>query len=108
MPPPGRGRYRVPGRGVWPPAGTTGCSTGTASQYGLVALSQRNFRTQRTSTHEAVVSGAVPPDPVEVAWYGWLSEDELRGALSRWPFVADSRETHRRYTALAGDGGGGG
>ncbi|MEV7323897.1 NUDIX domain-containing protein [Streptomyces sp. NPDC093970] len=50
--------------------------------------------------HEAVVRDVVVPDPDEVAWYGWLSEPELRSALVKWRFTPDSREVFRRYLAF--------
>lgn len=50
--------------------------------------------------HEAVVPDAVTPDPDEVAWHGWLTESELRSALSKWPFTPDSHEVLSRYPAF--------
>lgn len=50
--------------------------------------------------HEAVVPDAVVPDPGEVAWYGWLTEAELRSALPRWRFTPDSHEAFGRYLAF--------
>ncbi|MFF9980624.1 NUDIX hydrolase [Streptomyces erythrochromogenes] len=47
--------------------------------------------------HEAVVPGAVVPDPDEVAWHNWLSEPELRSALLEWRFTPDSNEAFSRY-----------
>lgn len=42
---------------------------------------------------------AVLPDPGEVAWYGWLTEPELRRALGEWSFTPDSRQIFDRYLA---------
>jgi isopentenyldiphosphate isomerase len=50
--------------------------------------------------HEAVVPDAVVPDPDEVAWYGWLTEPELRSALLEWRFTPDSNEAFSRYLAF--------
>ncbi|GAA3500169.1 hypothetical protein GCM10019016_072740 [Streptomyces prasinosporus] len=37
--------------------------------------------------HEALVVGDLAPDPGEVAWWGWLTEEELPRAVGRWEFV---------------------
>ncbi|MEU6380960.1 NUDIX domain-containing protein [Streptomyces sp. NPDC046909] len=50
--------------------------------------------------HEAVVPDAVTADPDEIAWYGWLTEPELRSALREWRFTPDSHEAFRRYLAF--------
>ncbi|WP_327732550.1 NUDIX domain-containing protein [Streptomyces nojiriensis] len=50
--------------------------------------------------HEAVVPDAVTADPDEIAWYGWLTEPELRSALLRWRFTPDSHEAFSRYLAF--------
>ncbi|WP_248844587.1 NUDIX domain-containing protein [Streptomyces anulatus] len=47
--------------------------------------------------HEAVVPDAMVPDPDEVAWYGWLTEPELRRALLEWRFTPDSHEAFSQY-----------
>jgi isopentenyldiphosphate isomerase len=49
--------------------------------------------------HEAVIAGPIDPDPREVAWYGWLSEAELREEIHRRPFIPDGQEAFRRYLA---------
>lgn len=49
--------------------------------------------------HEAVITEALAPDPREVAWHGWLTEEELRTAAGRWPFVPDGQEAFSRYLA---------
>ncbi|MFF3975623.1 NUDIX hydrolase [Streptomyces sp. NPDC001828] len=53
------------------------------------------------AVYEAVVEEAeVATDASEVAWYGWLTDDELRAAMASWKFVSDSRDAHTRYLAL--------
>ncbi|WP_354381158.1 NUDIX domain-containing protein [Streptomyces sp. PvR034] len=49
--------------------------------------------------HEAVIAGAVTPDPGEVAWHAWLTERELRRAVRRWSFVPDGQEAYGRHLA---------
>ncbi|MGW7660296.1 NUDIX domain-containing protein [Streptomyces sp. NPDC054756] len=49
-----------------------------------------------------VCDAVLPPDsvvtdPREVAWHGWLTEPELRGAVREWTFTPDSREIFDRY-----------
>ncbi|MET8968851.1 NUDIX hydrolase [Streptomyces hydrogenans] len=48
---------------------------------------------------DALLPGAVAPDPREVAWHGWLTESELRQALGQKTFTPDSREVFDRYLA---------
>jgi 8-oxo-dGTP pyrophosphatase MutT (NUDIX family) len=48
--------------------------------------------------HEAVVGETVFPDPAEIAWHGWMTEDELRDAIARWTFVPDGLEALRRWS----------
>ncbi|MFH8939068.1 NUDIX domain-containing protein [Streptomyces griseosporeus] len=48
---------------------------------------------------DAVLPEIVAPDPAEVAWHGWLTEPELRGALRQWTFTPDSQEIFARYLA---------
>lgn len=52
--------------------------------------------------HEALIDGAVSPEPKEVAWYDWITEAELEGAVKRWPFIPDGQDAFRRYRAMAG------
>ena len=49
--------------------------------------------------HEAVVRGAIVPDPTEIDWYGWFGEGELLEAVGRGEFVSDGVEALRRYLA---------
>lgn len=51
--------------------------------------------------YEVVCSAPVRPQPEEVAWWGWLTDDELERRLRRpdWPVVPDGLETHRRLRA---------
>lgn len=48
---------------------------------------------------ETVLAEVGAADPGEVAWYGWLTESELRRALQRWTFTPDSQEIFDRYFA---------
>ncbi|MGC4979492.1 NUDIX domain-containing protein [Streptomyces sp. DT193] len=52
---------------------------------------------------DAVVPEIGAPDPGEVAWYGWLTESELRRALQQWTFTPDSQEIFGRYLACRAD-----
>ncbi|SEG90594.1 Isopentenyldiphosphate isomerase [Actinacidiphila yanglinensis] len=54
--------------------------------------------------HEAVVSGALIPDPDEIAWQDWLTVAELCEVVDRWRFVPAGREALRRYLEC-GSGG---
>ncbi|MEV8097062.1 NUDIX domain-containing protein [Kitasatospora sp. NPDC085879] len=47
--------------------------------------------------YEARWDGPVSPQVEEVAWHGWLSEEELAQRLTEWDFVVDGREAYRRY-----------
>ncbi|WP_326666948.1 NUDIX hydrolase [Streptomyces canus] len=49
--------------------------------------------------HEVVVTGALVPDPAEIAWHGWFGEDELLEAVGRGTFVSDGVEALRRHLA---------
>lgn len=49
-----------------------------------------------------VEEAAVNPAPDEVAWHGWLSEDELARAMKSWKFVSDSRDAYARYVRMQG------
>ncbi|MFF5518287.1 NUDIX domain-containing protein [Streptomyces coeruleorubidus] len=46
--------------------------------------------------HEAVVAEPLRPDPAEIAWHGWVGEQELQEAFRRWVFVPDAVEVTRR------------
>ncbi|MFF4183513.1 NUDIX hydrolase [Streptomyces sp. NPDC001691] len=53
------------------------------------------------AVYETVVAEAeVVPDAAEVAWHGWLTQDELGTAMASWKFVSDSRDAYARYRAL--------
>jgi isopentenyldiphosphate isomerase len=41
----------------------------------------------------------VDPQPEEVAWHAFLTEDELTARLPRWPWVPDGLEAYRRLLA---------
>ncbi|MFB7666153.1 NUDIX hydrolase [Kitasatospora sp. NPDC056138] len=49
--------------------------------------------------YEARWDGPVSPQVEEVAWHGWLTEEELAQRLDggEWDFVPDGREAYRRY-----------
>jgi 8-oxo-dGTP pyrophosphatase MutT (NUDIX family) len=53
------------------------------------------------AVHEAVVAEPLSPDPAEIAWHGWLGEQELQEALRRWTFVPDGMEVMRRCPGLS-------
>jgi isopentenyldiphosphate isomerase len=38
----------------------------------------------------------VSPQPEEVAWHGFLTEEELEGRLAQWPWVPDGLDAYRR------------
>ncbi|MBW8800113.1 MAG: NUDIX domain-containing protein [Streptomyces sp.] len=48
---------------------------------------------------DAMVPQVVAPDLAEVAWYGWLTESELRRTLHQWTFTPESQEIFDRYLA---------
>ncbi|MFD5650705.1 NUDIX domain-containing protein [Streptomyces sp. NPDC127039] len=61
------------------------------------------------SPHWLGVCDAVLPkigaiDRGEVAWYGWMTESELRRTLLQWTFTPDSQEIFGRYLACRADG----
>ncbi|MFF1835410.1 NUDIX domain-containing protein [Streptomyces sp. NPDC058231] len=55
-------------------------------------INRNGLSPHQLGVHEAVVPDAMVPDPDEVAWYGWLTEPELRRALLEWRFTPDSHE----------------
>ncbi|MFK0195582.1 NUDIX hydrolase [Kitasatospora sp. NPDC090308] len=50
-----------------------------------------------SDVHEAEWDGPVHPQESEVAWYDWLTEEQLAERLTGWEFVPDGREAYRRY-----------
>ncbi|MER5642025.1 NUDIX domain-containing protein [Kitasatospora sp. NPDC002227] len=50
--------------------------------------------------YEAAWDGPVSPQVEEVAWHGWLTDDELSAKLAEWPFVPDGLAAYRRYLEL--------
>ncbi|NUS10782.1 MAG: NUDIX domain-containing protein [Streptomyces sp.] len=52
---------------------------------------------------DAVLAEVAARDPDEVAWYGWLTESELLGALRRWTFTPDSQAIFDRYLICRAD-----
>nr|WP_229697375.1 MULTISPECIES: NUDIX domain-containing protein [Streptomyces] len=63
-------------------------------------LSRGGLSPHWLGVHEVVVRASVNPAPREVAWYGWLTESELRRSLREWRFTSDSRELCDRYFAF--------
>jgi isopentenyldiphosphate isomerase len=47
--------------------------------------------------HDAVVRTDITPDPEEISWHAWVTEDELRELARRPTFVPDSVEALDRY-----------
>ncbi|MEV4202733.1 NUDIX hydrolase [Micromonospora globbae] len=47
---------------------------------------------------------AVAPQPEEVAWYAFLTEDELARRLPEWEWVPDGLEAYHRFTAWRASG----
>ncbi|WP_328830012.1 NUDIX hydrolase [Streptomyces sp. NBC_00252] len=47
--------------------------------------------------HDAVVDEDISPDPDEIAWHAWVTEDELREMAGRPTFVPDGAEALARY-----------
>ncbi|MFG1807214.1 NUDIX hydrolase [Streptomyces sp. NPDC049040] len=47
----------------------------------------------------------VSPQPEEVAWHGFLTEQELARRLGEWPWVPDGLEAYRRLLALSAEQG---
>ncbi|SEL40659.1 NUDIX domain-containing protein [Streptacidiphilus jiangxiensis] len=47
--------------------------------------------------HEALVSGAIHPDPAEIAWHAWVTVDELDALVRRPDFLPDGREAYERF-----------
>jgi isopentenyldiphosphate isomerase len=48
---------------------------------------------------EVTWDGPVTPQASEIAWGGFLPEDELVARLDQWPFCPDAAEIFRRYLA---------
>lgn len=46
--------------------------------------------------HEALVAQPLSPDPAEIAWHGWVGEQELHEAFRRRLFVPDAVDVMRR------------
>ncbi|WP_435131628.1 NUDIX hydrolase [Actinacidiphila sp. bgisy144] len=49
-----------------------------------------------SAVYEVRVDGPVRPQPEEVAWHGFVTEEELRQRLAEWEFVPDGLEAYRR------------
>jgi hypothetical protein len=54
--------------------------------------------------HEALINERISPALQEIAWYDWMTEDELRSAVRRWRFVPDGQDAlgHRRRMTCSG------
>ncbi|QHF98443.1 NUDIX domain-containing protein [Streptomyces sp. NHF165] len=52
--------------------------------------------------YEVVCTLPVRPQPEEVAWWDFLTEDELERRLPTWDVVPDGLECHRRLDAARG------
>ncbi|WP_156726768.1 NUDIX hydrolase [Streptomyces apocyni] len=69
-------------------------------RHGVTFLCRGAISPYWLGVHEAVVRPSeIRPDPAEFAWHGWWSEDELRGAMTRLPFVPDAVEAYARLRA---------
>lgn len=78
------------------------CAQPSKSSTGLLA---RSGPDQLQQPDEAVLNeGVVRPDPAEIAWYGRLTEEELRAARREWSFVPDSAEALERCLTSSGGG----
>ncbi|GAA0904492.1 hypothetical protein GCM10009557_80070 [Virgisporangium ochraceum] len=42
----------------------------------------------------------VDPQPEEVAWYTFLTDEDLRRKLDEWPWVPDGFEAYQRLEAF--------
>jgi isopentenyldiphosphate isomerase len=49
-----------------------------------------------STVYEVRVDGPVRPQPEEVAWHDFITEDELERRLDEWEFVPDGLEAYRR------------
>ncbi|MEU8547345.1 NUDIX hydrolase [Streptomyces roseoverticillatus] len=49
-----------------------------------------------SAVYEVRCDSAVSPQVSEVAWHGFLSEEELRARLGEWDWVPDGFEAYRR------------
>lgn len=56
------------------------------------------------AVHELVVTGPVRPDPREIAWWAWVTEDELAELVGHEAFIPDAREAFGRYRDRYGAG----
>lgn len=53
-----------------------------------------------SAVYEVRCDAPVDPQPEEVAWYAFLTEDELRQRFDEWPWVPDGFEAYRRLEAF--------
>ena len=52
-----------------------------------------------SAVYEVRCDGPVHPQPEEVDWHAFLTEDELHRRLDEWPWVPDGFEAYRRLRA---------
>ncbi len=57
-----------------------------------------------SAVYEVRVDGPVRPQPEEVDWYAFLTEDELHRRLTEWEWVPDGFEAYRRLREIRGQG----
>jgi 8-oxo-dGTP pyrophosphatase MutT (NUDIX family) len=53
-------------------------------------------RTWWSAVYEVRYEGPVAPQPEEVAWHAFLTEEELTARLAEWEWVPDGLEAYRR------------
>lgn len=53
-----------------------------------------------SAVYEVRWDGPVSPQPEEVAWHAFLTEDELRRRMDEWDWVPDGFEAYRRLLEL--------
>jgi 8-oxo-dGTP pyrophosphatase MutT (NUDIX family) len=61
-----------------------------------------------SAVYEVRWDGPVDPQPEEVAWHAFLTEDEVAARLEEWPWVPDGLEAYRRLRRWRPNGGAGG
>ena len=66
-------------------------------RFGFKFLCRGAISPYWVGVHEAVVTGEIAPDPAEIAWHAWVTEDELRDMMGRLTFVPDGVDVLRRY-----------
>jgi isopentenyldiphosphate isomerase len=54
-----------------------------------------------SAVYEVRCDEPVHPQPEEVAWHAFLTEDELHARLAEWDWVPDGLEAYRRLRAMS-------